>query len=101
MFKGLWQRLTSFFRKKPEVKTEQIQSSYLSSLTYLEEDNILVVTFNNDKTYWYENIPPKLYNALMNASSKGSFFYWSIKLHPDMYPYHELEEEKTLQEQKV
>jgi hypothetical protein len=98
MFEALFKRLRAFFTFKKKVKyaVADVESMVFKQLLHLEEERVLVVTFNNDKVYWYENVPKTLYDALMRTDSKGSFWYWAIKIHPETYPYHLMEEEECL-----
>ena len=54
---------------------------------YVKRKQTLLVIFNDDVMYQYMNVPSKLYASLKSASSVGTFFHWTIKAHPETYPF--------------
>lgn len=58
-----------------------VSSSNISSVGY--EGNTLEIAFHNGGVYHYANVPQQIYQGLMAAGSKGSFFHQNIK---DVYP---------------
>lgn len=56
-----------------------VSSSNLSSVGYNEEEHILEIEFNSGGVYQYYDVPPRIHEELMNASSHGSFFHREIK----------------------
>jgi len=56
-----------------------VSSSDLSSVGYNQEDYILEIEFNSGGVYQYHDVPPRIYEGLMNASSHGSYFHREIK----------------------
>jgi len=56
-----------------------VSSSNLSSVGYDEEDRVLEIEFNSGGVYQYYDVPPRIYEGLMNASSHGSYFHREIK----------------------
>lgn len=72
----------------PVVKWVQVSSSNINSVLYLPKEKHLYVRFHSKTTkdativYKYFNVNPELYEALIDASSKGSFFNKYIKNNP-------------------
>jgi len=62
-----------------------VQSSNLSSVGYDPDSLTLEIGFNNGGIYQYSGVPQEVYEGLMNASSKGTFFHHFIK--NGGYPY--------------
>ena len=56
-----------------------VSSSNLKSVGY--ENGILEVEFHSGGIYQYYGVPASVYNALMNASSKGSYLAAKVKGH--------------------
>jgi hypothetical protein len=56
-----------------------VSSSNLSSVGYDQENQILEIEFNNGGVYQYYDVPPRVHNELMNASSHGKYFHRNIK----------------------
>lgn len=61
----------------------RVSSSNLASVGYDEEQSLLEVEFHSGGVYQYRGVPPGVHQALMRASSKGSYFDAHIK---DRYP---------------
>ncbi len=59
-----------------------VSSSNLSAVGY--ENGTLYVSFNSGSMYSYSGVPESVYNNLMSASSKGSYFATYIR---KSYPY--------------
>lgn len=57
-------------------------SSNLASVGY--EAGILYISFHSGGTYWYRNVPERVYRELMSAPSHGKYFHAHIK---GVYPY--------------
>jgi hypothetical protein len=62
-----------------------VQSSNLSSVGYDPDSLTLEIGFNNGGIYQYSGVPQEVYEGLMNAGSKGTFFHQFIKR--GGYPY--------------
>jgi len=58
---------------------QPVSSSNLKSVGY--GNGILEVEFHNGGIYQYYSVPSSVYNALMNASSKGSYLATKVKGH--------------------
>lgn len=56
-----------------------VQSSNLASVGYDPQNSILEIEFNNGSIYQYTGVPQEVYEGLMNADSKGSYFHYNIK----------------------
>ncbi|MBV9549903.1 MAG: KTSC domain-containing protein [Alphaproteobacteria bacterium] len=64
-----------------------LQSSALKSVFYDEAHHALRATFRESgRTYVYEDVPQKLYDALLFANSVGAFFNRHIR---DCFRFHE------------
>lgn len=62
-----------------------VQSSNLVSVGYDRESNTLEIEFHNGRIYQYYGVGYDVYESLMNAGSKGSYFNQNIK--NAGYPY--------------
>jgi len=56
-----------------------VQSTNVTAIGYDEPSQTLEVEFNTGSIYQYYNVPQHLYDALMQASSKGQFINAYIK----------------------
>jgi len=56
-----------------------VDSSNLESVGYDEANRELYVRFLDNQTYVYSEVPPQLYEELLQAPSKGSFLNRAIK----------------------
>ncbi|WP_369123342.1 KTSC domain-containing protein [Methanococcoides alaskense] len=61
------------------LERKSVKSSKVKSIGYDEDTCILEVEFNNSSIYHYHGVPLKLYNRLMNDSSKGRFMKNKIR----------------------
>ena len=61
------------------VEHISVSSSNLKSVGYDEDEEVLELTFHSGGTYQYSDVPSYIYQGLMNASSKGSYFHSNIK----------------------
>ena len=52
----------------------KVKSSNLDAVGYDESSSTLRILFHTGVAYDYSGVPQELYNQLMEASSKGSFF---------------------------
>jgi hypothetical protein len=66
------------------MKRQSVDSSNLASVGYDEENETLEIEFNHGGVYQYFDVPKEEYEALMNASSLGSYFFHNIR---DGYEY--------------
>jgi len=58
---------------------QPVSSSNISSIGYDSESQTLEIEFRSGDIYQYFMVPESTYNALMSASSHGSFFHHHIK----------------------
>jgi len=49
-------------------------SSMLSSVSYDTEEKEMTVTFNNGRSYIYEDVDKNIYESLIAAKSAGAYF---------------------------
>lgn len=82
----MWRWPTS---RAPEVIETFIVSgsTRIRSVEYEDTTDDLSVTFTDDRTYVYHNVPKSTYRGLTLASSKGQFFDRWIK---NAFPYDEV-----------
>ena len=63
-----------------EIEMTSVESSLLNKVGYDPEAKILVVQMNNSSDrYVYSDVPQSVYDNLMDAPSKGSFYVKKIK----------------------
>ena len=70
-----------------EERSGRVISSALVSVKYDAASGDLEIRFVSGRTYRYSNVPADVYEALLNAESKGAFFNAQIR---DRYPHREL-----------
>lgn len=58
---------------------QPVQSSNQKSVGYDRETNVLEIEFNSGSVYQYLSVPESLYQALLNAASKGTYFHDNIR----------------------
>lgn len=61
------------------MERQHVSSSNLESVGYDPETQILEIEFLNGGLYQYFNVPERIYNGLMAASSHGSYFDQYVK----------------------
>jgi hypothetical protein len=59
--------------------TLEVQSSNLKNVAYNATDKSLEVEFRNGRKYRYTNVPPEIFDGLVNADSIGGFFHKHIR----------------------
>jgi len=62
-----------------------VQSRNLASVGYDSSTSTLEIEFNSGGIYQYYGVPQEIYEGLMNAGSKGTYFHQNIKMAG--YPY--------------
>jgi hypothetical protein len=80
------------------MERQPVESSLIRSVGYDMANSILEIEIigqggAEDRVYEYFDVPFSIYNELMEAESKGSFFNELIK---DMYSYREMEEDPVM-----
>jgi len=58
---------------------ESPDSSSIARFCYDEIDHVLVVEFNHGRVYNYYDVPQGLFEQMIAAPSKGSFFLENIR----------------------
>ncbi|ELY75822.1 KTSC domain-containing protein [Natrinema gari] len=61
-----------------------VSSSNLKSVGYDQSSNTLEIEFHGGRVYQYYNVPKRIYQGLMAASSHGRYHHRRIK---DSYRY--------------
>ena len=61
------------------MNRQHVSSSNIRSIGYDPESKTLEIEFHSGGIYQYFNAPESIYNALMSASSHGSYFHRHIK----------------------
>jgi hypothetical protein len=61
------------------MNRQSVTSSNISEIGYDEPHRILEVLFHNGSTYQYFDVPPHIYNELMQAGSIGQYLNGNIK----------------------
>lgn len=56
-----------------------VYSSNIERIAYDEKQKELLVAFNKGIEYFYVNVPKKLYEEMLNSSSKGKYLNEKIK----------------------
>lgn len=63
-----------------EIEMTAVESSLLNKVGYDPEAKVLVVQMNNSSDrYFYSDVPQSVFDGLMDAPSKGSFYVKKIK----------------------
>jgi hypothetical protein len=66
------------------MQLDPVESSMLAAVGYDPTLQALIVLFNSGRAYQYLSVPPKTYQGLMEAASKGRFMLDHVI---DHYPY--------------
>lgn len=61
------------------IPMHEVESSQLSFIGYDEDTNTLYVTFKNNATFKYIDVPEQVYKDFKEANSVGSYFNMYIK----------------------
>jgi len=64
-----------------------LNSESLNAVAYDNDENTLLVEFNNGKAYRYLDVPKRVYEGFMSTSLKEQNFNKNIK---DRYPFQRL-----------
>lgn len=84
------------FKNKPDylqagiTQWIPVESSNLNALRYSPKTQTLFIRFGQPKAvscYKYENVPENLFLGLLNAESKGKFFWQWIRPFHKEFPY--------------
>ena len=66
------------------MRLDPMESSMVAAVGYDEGLRAMVVLFNSGKAYQYLEVPPEVYQGLLEARSKGRYLLDHII---DHYPY--------------
>ena len=58
---------------------QYVESSNIEAVAYDEDKEELFIQFKNGAVYKYLDVPYNIYNDLLNADSKGQYFYHYIR----------------------
>ena len=61
------------------IELNDVESSNIMACGYSEEEKKLIIQFGPNSVYSYKDFPPRLWDRLITASSKGSFFRQNIR----------------------
>lgn len=70
------------------VEFYPVDSSNVLEIGYDDYDGVLYVRFLNGALYYYEGVPPEVWDAFLYAPSKGKFVHTDLK---NVYPYGRME----------
>lgn len=56
-----------------------VESSMIHAVGYDKEKRLLEIIFNSGGIYQYADVPPEVYEGLLNAESKGHYFLGNIR----------------------
>ena len=56
-----------------------IKSSRIKKIAYLDDEDTMVIVFNDDRMYEYYDVPKAVYNELLYSKSPGTYFGTKIK----------------------
>ncbi len=56
-----------------------VESSNIDKIGHDEDSNTLQIEFKNGGTYQYFDVENNIYEAMLNANSKGKFLHANIK----------------------
>lgn len=73
--------------EKKDLKKHAVDSSNLEWIAYDNDKEELYIKFKNGGTYVYYNVPEDIFASLLNAGSKGRYFWMKIR---DVYEYKKL-----------
>ena len=69
------------------MKRNSVTSSSLASIGYSQTQTALEIEFKHGAIYRYLDVPADVFEALMAAASKGTYFNHAIK---DCYSYQQV-----------
>jgi hypothetical protein len=61
------------------IKHKAVSSSNLHSVGYDPDTQTLEITFSSGVTYQYQDVPEYIYQELLAAESKGTYFRQTIR----------------------
>jgi hypothetical protein len=66
------------------MQLDPVESSMLAAVGYDTDLKTLVVLFNSGKAYQYTDVPPEIFQGLLEANSKGRYMLDHVI---DHYPH--------------
>ena len=73
-----------------KIKRKGVKSSNLRTVGYNPKSQEMIIEFKSGHIYKFLKIPKDIYKRLMRAPSKGRYFYYTIRMYPQKYPYQRL-----------
>lgn len=67
------------------MKITAVESSTLATVAYDRDRELLQLEFSSGACYQYQGVPLVVHEALLRASSKGTYFNYAIR---GRFPYH-------------
>ena len=61
------------------MRVTTVESSTLAAVAYDKTRSLLQLEFCSRTVYLYFGVPPAVYQALLDAPSKGRYFNWAIR----------------------
>lgn len=71
--------------KDDDYRMDNMDSSNIHAVAYNPQTLLLMITFKSGSTYFYGNIPERIFDGLVGASSHGKYFWANIR--NKNYPY--------------
>ena len=69
---------TVIYSNDREGVSAEVESSFVRSLAYLEDKDIVIVSLENG-VYAYNDVPYEVYQEFLNSNSQGKFYNSFIK----------------------
>jgi|694.fasta_scaffold127220_5 hypothetical protein len=66
-------------QRKPIYTNSPLDSSFIIKVSWYEDAEVLMVTFNTGSIWIYNEVPFEIYSALVKAHSHGKFFNSNIR----------------------
>ena len=86
-FRGQWKKVHEKVPLWTEALYKFVVSSMMSAVAYNPERREMEIEFVGGAVYRYRNIPQSLWTGLLNASSKGKYFWKHIRRFVKKYPF--------------
>ena len=65
-----------------EIEMQSVKSSLIDKIGYDPETKTLAIQMNNSSdVYYYEDVPPSVFDSFQDAKSKGNYYVKHIKRH--------------------
>ncbi len=61
------------------MQLQTVESDVIHAIGYDPDICLLEIIFNDGSIYQYRDVPPEVYEGLMNAESKGVYFHDNIR----------------------